>query len=59
MSFAHHKDRYSKSNTTVNILLLRSFIHIAYLRNNYIFRPFVVVVVVVPKIRYMNKAPQQ
>jgi len=27
-----HKDRYSKSNTNVNILLLSSFIHIAYLR---------------------------
>jgi hypothetical protein len=28
-----HKDRYSKSNTTENILLLRSFIHTAYLRS--------------------------
>jgi len=24
----------------VNILLLRSFIHVAYLRNSYMFRPF-------------------
>jgi hypothetical protein len=24
----------------VNILLLRSFTHIAYLRSNYMFRPF-------------------
>ena len=29
------KKRYSKSNTAVNILLLRSFIHVAYHRNNY------------------------
>ena len=86
----NHKDRYSKSNTTGNILLLRSFIHIAYLRSNYMFRPFFLCHhqvdrisynmhctvapnriydqpddsiekrpkhVVVPKIRYMNKAP--
>jgi len=36
----NHKARYSKSNTTVKILLLRSFIHIAYLRSKYMFRPF-------------------
>lgn len=35
----NHKDRHSKSNTTVNIFLLRSFIHIRYLRNNYMFLP--------------------
>jgi len=29
-----------KSNTTVDILLLRIFIDIAYLRNNNVFRPF-------------------
>jgi hypothetical protein len=38
--FLNHKDRYSKSITTVNVLLLRSFIHIVCLRNNYIFRAF-------------------
>jgi hypothetical protein len=35
-----YEDRWSKSDTTVNTLLLGSFIHKAYLRNNYMFRPF-------------------
>jgi len=36
----YYKGRYRKSDATVNVLLLRSFIHIAYLRNYYMFRPF-------------------
>jgi hypothetical protein len=35
-----HKDSYSRSNTTVSMLLLGSFIHVAYLWNNYVFRCF-------------------
>ena len=38
-----HKNRYSKSNTTVNVVLLRSFIHITYLKSNYMFRSFFLV----------------
>jgi hypothetical protein len=36
----NHKDRYINKTQLVNILLLRCFIHIAYLRSNYMFRPF-------------------
>jgi hypothetical protein len=34
--------RYSKAKHNFNVLLLKSFIHKAYLRNNYMFRPLIV-----------------
>jgi len=41
----------------VDVLLINSFIHIAFLRNNYMFRPGKRPKhVVVPKIGYVNKA---
>jgi len=33
-----------KTNKTLNVLLLRCFIHIAYLRNNNMFRPFLAII---------------
>ena len=58
----------AKSTQLVDIFLLRSFIVLAYLRNNYMFRPFPGhhqpddglekgPKHVVPKIRYVNIAP--
>jgi len=39
----------------VNILLLRSFIHIAYLRNNYMFRSFFLGHHLVDRISYLRQ----